>query len=120
MKDKNNVELVRGDLVLVTFDTPVISPTELVMYLEIETRVIKVNPTNGQETTKTTRTLKYYPLTDEGLEVAKTDAGVSQVKFHREKKFTITNVESKHLLKLPSSSVREYKKTLYDQIVALL
>lgn len=119
MKDKNNVELVQGDLVLITFDTPVISPTEFGIYLEMEEVVTSID-SNNNETSKITHTLKYYPLTDEGLEVAKKDAGVSQVKLHREKKFTVTNVESKHLIKMPTSSVRGYKKTLYDQIVVLL
>lgn len=119
MKDKNNIELVRGDIVMVIIDTPVEKPTELVVYLEMEEETTGYD-SNDNAQTKTTRNLKYYPITDEGLEVAKYDADATLPKLYRTEKFIYTNIESRHLLKMPTSSVRGYKKELYDSIVALL
>jgi len=119
MKDSNNIELVRGDLVMLTIDTPIHHPAELVIFLDIEEYVFKVTE-DGEERTETTKTLHYYPLTKEGLEVANYDAGVEQLKFHRQQKYTASNICPVHLLKVDGAKLNGYAKTVFDEISALL
>lgn len=119
MKDSNNIELVEGDLVVLTIDTPVEHPTELVIFLNIEEYVFNITE-DGEERTEITKILHYYPLTKEGLQVANYDAGVSQSTFHRQKKFTASNICSKNLLKVSGDTLHGYTKTLFDEILALL
>ena len=115
MKDSTGIELTRGDLVMITIDTPVERPADLIIYLSFEEYVHTITD-DGQERTETTTTVHYYPLLKEGVEVAKYDNGVSQSLAHREQKYTIKNIESRHLLKMDPLTLRGYSKTLYDQI----
>lgn len=119
MKDSANIELIEGDLVLLTIDTPIEHPAELIIFIENEEYVYDVTE-DGEEKTITTNKVKYYPINKEGLQVAKFDAGVTQTDFHRQKKFIVTNICSKNLLKLDSNTLTGYNKTLFDSIVALL
>ena len=119
MKDKEGVDLVEGDLVMVTIKTPTQNPAFLAIFLNYEEYVYKIT-VNEEEVSRTTNTLHYYPITDDGLEVAKFDNGVNQPKMHREQKFTLTNIKAEDLLKMDPLKLRGYQKTLYDSIIALL
>ncbi len=119
MKDKEGIELVEGDLIMLTIDTPVEKPSQLVIFLNFIEEVTSID-SNGNETSNTGSTLHYYPISDLGLEVAKFDNGVTQTGFYRKEKYTATNINSINLLKMKSSNLKDYKKTLYDAIVALL
>jgi hypothetical protein len=79
-----------------------------------------VNADDGTETTRDIHNLKYYPITDEGLEVAKFDNGNAPSTLHREQKYIYSNIESKHVLKMDKNNFRGYQKTLYDNIIAEL
>lgn len=119
MKDKNGVELAKGDPVLLTIRTPIEHPAEIVIFKEQHDReyyIIK----DGEEKEELTCDIEYYPITTEGKEVATFDSGATQTKFHREKKFLATNVKPKDLIKMDSGTFSGYKKTLFDEIVALL
>lgn len=125
MKDRKGTELVRGDLIMYIVDTPVEHPTELVIFLENEEYTYKVTDVNAltgtsTERTETTNKVKYYPLTDLGLEVAKYDAGQTQTGLHRQQKYIITNTKSDNVLKVSSDKLSGYTKTLYTAIAALL
>jgi hypothetical protein len=119
MKDRNNVELVEGDFIMIVIDNPQETPALLVIYLDNEEYTYEVTE-NGEERSVTTNTIKYYPITDEGLEVAKFDASVTQLLPHREKKFNITNIHPDNVIKMNTSVLRGYNKTLFDSITALL
>jgi len=119
MKDSLGQELTRGDLMMITIDTPVEHPAQLVIYLSHKEIVYAVTE-DGVESTKTINTIKYYPLSEEGLEVAKHDAGVVVRNFHRTKGFEVTNMEPRHLRKFDPGSLVGYTKTLYNSIIALL
>ena len=119
MKDSSGQELERGDLMMITIDTPLEHPAELVIYLSHKEIVYKVTE-DEVELTKTINTIKYYPISEHGLEVAKTDAGIDIKKFHREKGYEVTNMEPRHLLKFNPGKLRGYSKALYDEIAALL
>ena len=119
MKDRNNVELVEGDFIMIVVDNPQETPALLVIYLNNEEYTYKVTE-DGEERTKTTDTIHYYPITDEGLEVAKYDAGVTQLLPHRQKKFNITNICSDNIIKMNTSVLRGHNKTIFDSIIALL
>lgn len=122
MKDSKGVDLVEGDLILITIDTPVHHPAELIIYISNEENII-VTDTNEDgiedgRTTTITNTIKYYPLTPQGLEVAIFDNGGTQAAIHREQKFTVTNIEPRHVLKMDANKLSGYAKTLYDSISA--
>ena len=119
MKDSLGQELERGDVILITIDTPVEHPAQLVIYLSNKEIVYDVTE-DGVESTKTINTIKYYPLSEEGLEVAKHDAGVVVRNFHRTKGFEVTNMEPRHLRKFNPGSLMGYVKSIYDSITALL
>ena len=119
MRDSLGTDLTRGDLMMITIDTPVEHPAQLVIYLSHKEIVYDVTE-DGVESTKTINTIKYYPISEEGLEVAKHDAGVVVAKFHRTKGFEVTNMEPRHLLKFNAGSLRGYSKALYDSIIALI
>ena len=125
MKDKEGTELAAGDLIMLIIDTPVEHPAELVIFLENEEytyKLVDVDPETGESTerTETTNKIKYYPISDDGLEVAKHDAGQTQTKFHRQQKYIVTEMKSRHLLKMDSNNLSGYEKTLHDSIVALI
>jgi hypothetical protein len=120
MKDKEGTTLTRGDLTMLIIDTPVDQVAGLVMFLENEEYTVQAEDDDGNEILKNVNTVLYYPITDEGLEVAKYDNGNAPATMHREKKFTVTNVEPKHLLKMDSSNLRDYQKTLFTNISAEL
>ena len=119
MKDRNNTELVEGDFIMIVVDNPQETPALLVIYLNNEEYTYKVTE-DGEERTITTDTIHYYPITDEGLEVAKYDAGVTQLLAHREEKFNITNICSDNIIKMNTDVLRGYNKVLFDSIIALL
>ena len=119
MKDKNGIELVKGDLVFLTIDTPVEYPSQLVIFKEQVERTYEVTE-DGEARTKLVCDIYYYPITPIGLEVATYDSGATTATLHREKEYKATNVEPKHLIKGTPSTLRGYKKELYDDIVALL
>lgn len=119
MKDSKNIDLAEGDLVILTIDRPTEHPAELIIFLNAVERTYKITE-DDVELTKTTNEVHYYPITDEGLEVAKFDAGVTQNNFHRQTKYTVTNTLPKHVLKMDETQLRGYTKTLYDSIIALL
>jgi len=85
MKDIDGTELVKGDACILVLDKPVENPSQIIIFLKSEEYVYKVIK-DGTERTKTTDTIKYYPLTDNGLEVANYDAGVNNASLHREQK----------------------------------
>jgi len=124
MKDSNNIELNEGDLTMYSIDTPTQHPAELIIYLSNEEIITHVDIDDDNDpdasTTVVTNTVKYYPITDEGLEVAKFDAGVTQNNFHRQEKYNLTNMEPRHILKVDTFTLRGHQKTLYDSIIALL
>ena len=115
MKDSEGTEINKCDLVLVTIDTPTREVTELVIFLEMEERVYNVTE-DGEERSVTTRTMKYYPLTPEGLEVAKYDAREDQLLMHRQTKYTYTNITSDNLLIVDGNKLSGYKRQLYDSL----
>lgn len=119
MKDKNGIELVKGDLVILSIDNPIDHPAQKVIFKNQIERVISITE-DGQERTKKICDINYYPISDKGLEVAKFDAGQSQAIMHREKEYKATNIKPRHLIKLNAGTLRGYEKTLYDSIVALL
>ena len=119
LKDSKGTILTKGDLIMVTIDTPVIKPVELVIFISSEEFVTKVDK-DGTETTVKTNTVKYYPLTKEGLEVAKFDNSVTQESIHREQKYTLTNILPKHILKRTSNVLRGLSKDMYNQILAVI
>jgi hypothetical protein len=119
MKDRNGLDIVRGDLIMIIIDTPIHKPSELVIYLDNEDYVYKVTE-DGEEKSKETKHVIYYPLSDEGLEVANYDNGSASSLIHREKKFKITNINSDNIIKADSSNLRGYAKTLYDSIIVLV
>lgn len=119
MKDKNGIELVEGDAVILSIDTPIERPSQKVIFKSQVERTIRVME-DGTEVTKKVCDIFYYPITDEGLEVAKFDAGHTQTALHREREFKATNIKPRHLIKMNSGTLRGYTKTLYDSIVALL
>ena len=118
-KDKDGTELTRGDLVMVTIDTPVRPVAELVVFIDMEEYVHTIT-VDEEEVTKTTKTLTYYPLTEEGLEVANFDSNVTQSALHRQQKYTLSNIESKHMLKMRHETLNDFKKDLYDSILAVI
>ena len=124
MKDNQGTELVRGDLVLLTIDTPVEHPAQLIIYLDNKVLTYMVDYTDDNEVdcqkAVTINTVHYYPISEEGLEVANYDAGVVVEHMHRQKEFEVTNVDCKHLLKFDSAGLRGYSKTLYDSIQDLI
>ena len=119
MKDSKGVELVRGDLIMITIDTPVEHPAELVMFLEIESLVYDVT-VDGIEQSRTTDTLHYYPISKLGLEVAKYDNNNVTDLIYRTSKYTASNIESRHMLKLVPTVLRGYNKVLYTELLAEL
>lgn len=124
MKDSEGTDLVRGDLVMLTIDTPVEHPAELIIFLEndVLTYMVDVDDDDiiDQQKEVTINTVLYYPISDEGLEVANYDAGTVMTAMHRQQEFKVTNVDPKHLLKFSDKGLRGYSKTLYDSIQALL
>ena len=121
MKDEKGIELVEGDLVMLTIDTPVEHPAELIIFLENKEYTFDVSgedPLTGEytERTETTNTVKYYPITEEGLQVAKYDNGTEQLGMHRQQEYTVDNIKPKHLLKVDDFTLRGYDKTIYDDI----
>lgn len=119
MRDKNGIELVKGDPILLTIKTPIDHPAQIVIFKEQHDREYYVTK-DGEEKAELTCDIEYYPITDEGKEVATFDSGATQTTLHREKKFKATNVKPKDLIKMNSGTLRGYQKTLFDQIVALL
>jgi len=119
MKDNQGIELVKGDLCILVIDTPIENPSELIIFLEAEPYTYKVLK-DGTEISKTTDTVKYYPLTDLGEEVARFDSGITQEPLHREQKFVVTHIKPKHLNKISSTGLIGNKKKVYDVITALL
>ena len=118
MKDNEGTELVAKDLVMVTIETPITRPAEVVIFIENEPLTVREVDADGAEITRNIDNLKYYPITDEGLEVANADNGNAATTIHREKKYILSNVEPKHLLKMSTANLRGYNKVLYDAIVA--
>ena len=116
MKDSTGIDLVRGDLIMITIDTPVERTAEIVMYLDIETLTYNVT-VDGTEQTRTTDTLHYYPLTDLGLEVARYDNDNIVDTIYRSKKYTTSNIESKNMLKMDTNTLRGYNKVLYNSLL---
>lgn len=117
MKDKEGTELVQCDVVLLTIDTPVYNPTQVVVFIRMEEEVINIT-LDDEEVTKTINTLVYYPITDEALQVSNFDKNITQTALHRQKTYKTSNVESKHLLKVNPNTFRGHQKTLYDNIYA--
>jgi hypothetical protein len=118
MKDSIGQDLERGDLLMITIDTPLEHPAELIIYLSHKEIVYKVTE-DGVESTKTINTIRYYPISEEGLEVAKHDAGISVRKFYRTKGYEVTNMEPRHLRKF-NKRFRGHAKDLYESIINLL
>jgi hypothetical protein len=119
MKDKNGIDLVEGDLVILSIDTPIDHPAQKVVFKNQVERTISISQ-DGEERTKKVCDINYYPISDEGLEVVKKDAGQTQALLHREEEYKATNIKPRHLIKLNTGTLRGYEKTLYDSIVALL
>ena len=107
-----------GDLLMLTIDTPVEHPAQLIVFKSIKTESYTVPATEETEAQELSiNTLTYYPLTELGLEVAKSDNGNSPSTFHRETKFTVSNVHQRNLLEMNISFLRGYSKTLYEDIL---
>lgn len=120
MTDKNNIELLEGDLIMITFDKVIHRPAEIVVYKEMQTRTITCGSEDNIETVET-KSLIYYPLTKEGLQVAKFDTGTTQTDLlYRTKAFTVTNICSDNILKMDPDRLNVTLKTYYDSITALL
>lgn len=119
MKDRNKEELVRGDLIMFTIDTPVEHTAELVIYIQNHERVYDVEE-DGEAKTVTTNTIQYYPLSKEGVEVATHDSGATTTKMHRQQKYEVTQMEPRHLLKFDDNTLRGQNKVYYDAIKALM
>lgn len=120
MTDKNNTELERGDLILFTPHKVIDTPGELIIFDSMETKTITCGSEDNLETVEI-NVLKYYPLSKEGEQVAIYDTdGTQTSKLYREKKFTITNIDSCDLLKMDTVGLRGVKKDYYDSIRALI
>lgn len=117
--DMNNSILAKKDLIMLIFDNPIEHPASLAIYDSYVEDPISVDD-NGTVKTQKSNTLKYYPLNEQGLEVAKTQANISQSKMHREEIFTVTNIAKSNLLKVKPHHLNEVKKLYYDAIIALL
>ena len=123
MKDSKGIEIDAGDLIMVTIDTPVEFPATKVVFKAVETRVVNLVVKDGEEVTRTTQEVDdiiYYPISAEGLEVAKADNGNGPATPHRTDKFTFTNINSQHVLILDENNLRGHEKTLYEDIIAEL
>lgn len=119
MKNINNEEILRGDLVIITIQTPIHHTAEIVIYLNNHERVYDVEE-DGEPKSVTTNTVVYYPLTSEGLEVATHDSGTVSSTFHRQKEFQITHIKPQHVAPLESDLLTGTNKTYYDAIQLLL
>ena len=122
MKDSKGTELVEGDLIMISIDTPIAHPAELIIYISNEENITVIDSDeDGIEDSRrevVTNTIRYYPLSDLGLEVATFDNGGTQNLLHREQKYTVTNIEPRHVLKMNPNTLSGYAKTLYDNISA--
>jgi hypothetical protein len=120
MTDKNNIELLEGDLIMITFDKVIHRPAEIVVYKEMQTRTITCGSEDNIETVET-NSLIYYPLTKEGLQVARFDTSTTQVDLlYRTKPFTVTNICSGNILKMEPDNLNSALRTYYDNITSLL
>lgn len=120
MVDTNNIELVAGDLVMITFDRVVEKTAEIVIFVEMIERTYTCG-TEVDVQTIVTKNLKYYPLNQEGLQVAREDNNVAQTDLmFRKTPFTVTNINSANLLKMNPLNLNILKKDYYDQITAIM
>jgi len=120
MVDKNNVELIVGDLILLTPDKVIEKAGELVIFMEMVERTITCGAEDNIQTVTTT-SMKYYPLTELGLEVARYDNNVTQdTAFFRKTPYTVTNINSHNLLKMNPLTLSILNKEYYDEITAII
>ena len=116
MKDKSNIELTKGDVVLFTPDRVDHITGEVLMFLKM--RNVVTGYIEDPESEEETGTMLYYPLTKSGLEVAKSDNGEEQSGFFRKKEYTVNNVCSKHLLKVSIEFLSKVQKSYYDELIS--
>ena len=120
MVDKNNVELIAGDLILLTPDKVIEKAGELVIFMEMVERTITCGTEDNIQTVTTT-SMKYYPLTELGLEVARYDNDEEQdTAFFRKTPYTVTNINSHNLLKMNPLTLSILNKEYYDEITAII
>ena len=126
-KDKDGDVLATGDLIMVLFDIDHVwsRTAERVIYKAIRPKGQAEDSTLGLEANETgTRELQYYPLTKEGVTLAKYENGDyddgSEVAMFRTKDFTINDIRNEQILKLNTSLLRGAEKEYYDDIVALI
>jgi hypothetical protein len=115
IKDVNGEELVEGDLVMLVIDNPVERTTDIVRFIAMEEFTYKIT-SDDEELTKTTCKLKYYPLTEEGLEVATFDKGITTNDFHRQDEFIVTNIKSKNLIKWEEEKLNSFQTDINNKI----
>lgn len=116
MTDKEGNKLERGDLVMLVIKTPVENPSQLIVYLSSTQTGTCKEEVDDKLIEEPEYTLLYYPLTKDGLEVAKFDNGTNDPTLTRGTKFTATKVRCSDLIKMNPDILRGYKKTLFEEI----
>lgn len=104
MKDSNGITLETGDLLLVTFNVLIDENSIKIVFKSLND--------DG--------TITYYPLTNQGLQVAKYDAGESQTGMYRTAPFKLVNIESNNIIKIEEGVLDSNLKRIYNQIITRL
>lgn len=118
MKDSNNIELAKGDVVIFTPNKVLEHGGQLMVFKEMKTKVC--DPSDVNSPIEETDTMVYYPLTKEGLEVAIYDKAGVVTSIQRTKEFTINYIKSDNLIKLDVSKLNSINNYYYNQILPLL
>lgn len=119
MVDINNTELEVGDLILFTPDKVIDTPGKLFVYHSMDTKTIRCGAEDNVEVI-TIDTLKYFPLSQEGLQVARHITNTPQTdSLYRTQEYKIPNICSENLLKMDPAMLNSTLSNFYTQIVAL-
>ena len=105
MKDINNDEVLRGDLILL------ISGSNNDLFSQT---VVFYNNDSAQGT------IQYYPLTNEGLEVCLSDMGINLPLLHRTADYVAYGVGSPNVTRRDGGLLRGANKPLFNSIVTAL
>ena len=109
-----------GALLMLTIDTAVEFPAQLIVYKDLKTSCYMGVNEDDEEEEVQVNTLTYYPITDKGLEVAKTDNGSNPSSLHRQTKYTASNIHDRNLLEMDPGMLRGYQLELYNNILSEL
>lgn len=145
VSDKNGTVIEPGDIVVITIENPVEIIAEPVRMVSLEqqesirwdrdlpiiitnpddrdqnlTELIVQQPPIDAEPISTTApwsgTVIYYPLTQEGLQVAQYDSGVEIDTFHRQQEYKATNITTDSMEVVSSSYLNPIQRDYYNQM----